>query len=397
MDNIISYILCFGWLPWLLFGLLGFGLGAWLFSRNRSVGDLSMEGEGQLRAEADGLRARINELEGNLTTSNSEVSSLKTKLATAGAGVAAGAVAASAAGGAAANDDDETYALEWRNRYLAARVKYLEGRIAEAPKKKAPAKKKAVAKKKTVKVATAKPVVKKAAPKKKVTVKKAAPKKKVTVKKAAAKKVTKTRVLYDKPTEGKPDDLKLISGVGPKLEKTLNKTGVYYFKQIANWNKSNVKMVNDKLDAFPGRIERDEWVRQAKGLAKGTGAAKAKPAAKKAPAKKAPAKTAKSANDKYYAWIRKYDSRASMSTIDNIVKYCGPSLKSRDASLVACSDEAELNRIAKGFCTKKLGMKSGQAELVKKTCEKMKGDRMKNRAVFYYLAAKSAGKLGIFK
>lgn len=39
-------------------------------------------------------------------------------------------------------DTDETYALEWRNRYLAARVKYLEERLSEksAPKAKAAAK-----------------------------------------------------------------------------------------------------------------------------------------------------------------------------------------------------------------------------------------------------------------
>jgi len=284
MENIISYILCFGWLPWLLFGLLGLLLGRLLWGGNKNVGDLSIEGEGQLRAEADGLRARINELEGNISARDTEVSGLKASLAAAGAGAAAGAVATKAA----ANDDDETYALEWRNRYLAARVKYLEGRVSEgSTKKKAPAKKKAVAKKRTVKAVAKKPAVKKAAPKKK----------------AVAKKAVKTKVLYDSPTAGKPDDLKLISGVGPKLEKMLNKTGVYYFPQIANWKKADVKMVNDKLGAFPGRIERDEWVRQAKGLAKGTGAAKAapkkakaKPAAKKtAPAKK---KTAKSANDK---------------------------------------------------------------------------------------------------
>ncbi|NNC36720.1 MAG: DUF2853 family protein [Hyphomonadaceae bacterium] len=165
-------------------------------------------------------------------------------------------------------------------------------------------------------------------------------------------------------------------------------------------------MVNDKLGAFPGRIERDEWVRQAKGLAKGAGAAKAAPkkaAPKKAKAKpaakkKTPAKkSAANANEKYYAKIRKYDSRASTTVIDNIVKYCGPALRSRDASLIACSDEAELNRVAKGFCTKKLGMTSGQTEAVKNTCEKMKADRMKNRAVFYYLLAKAEGKLSLFK
>ena len=381
MENIISYILCFGWLPWLLFGLLGLLLGRLLWGGSKNVGDLSVEGEGQLRAEADSLRARINELEGNVSARDTDISGLKASLAAATAGAAAGAVATKAA----ANDDDETYALEWRSRYLAARVKYLEGRVADGgTKKKAAPKKKAVAKKRTVKAVAKKPVVKKAAPKKKAVAKKA-----------------KTKVLYDSPTAGKPDDLKLISGVGPKLEKMLNKTGVYYFPQIANWKSADVKMVNDKLGAFPGRIERDEWVRQAKGLAKGAGAKKAAPAkakAKPAAKKKAPAKkAAKSANDKYYTNIRKYDSRASTTVIDNIVKYCGPSLKSRDASLVACSDEAELNRIAKGFCTKKLGMKSGQAEAVQKVCTKMKQDRMKNRAVFYYLLAKAEGKLSLFK
>ena len=106
-------------------------------------------------------------------------------------------------------------------------------------------------------------------------------------------------------------------------------------------------MVNDKLGAFPGRIERDEWVRQAKGLAKGV-------AAKKVPAKKT-AKVAKSAspNAKYLAEVRKYDAKASAAVIDNIVKYCGIALRSRDSSLVACSQEHELNTIAKGFATKK--------------------------------------------
>ncbi|MBX2846802.1 MAG: hypothetical protein KTR16_00665 [Acidiferrobacterales bacterium] len=67
---------------------------------------------------------------------------------------------------------------------------------------------------------------------------------------------------------GKPDDLKEISGVGPKLEKMLHGIGVYYFWQVADWKKSDVKEADDLLDAFKGRIERDEWVKQAKKLAK---------------------------------------------------------------------------------------------------------------------------------
>ena len=78
------------------------------------------------------------------------------------------------------------------------------------------------------------------------------------------------------------------------------------------------------------------------------------------------------------------------------MKYCGVALRSRDSSLVACSDEAEKDRVAKGFVTKKLGLTSGQSDLVADVCTTMKPDRFKNRVTFYYLAAKKAGKLSIF-
>ena len=61
MSNIIAFVLCFLVLPLLLMGLLGLLLG-WLFFRGKKVeGDLSVEGEGALRAEADSLRARVQE------------------------------------------------------------------------------------------------------------------------------------------------------------------------------------------------------------------------------------------------------------------------------------------------------------------------------------------------
>jgi predicted flap endonuclease-1-like 5' DNA nuclease len=65
---------------------------------------------------------------------------------------------------------------------------------------------------------------------------------------------------------GGRDDLKLISGVGPKLEKLLNENGVYYFWQVASWNRDDIKIIDDRLDVFKGRISRDEWVKQAKNL-----------------------------------------------------------------------------------------------------------------------------------
>ncbi len=74
---------------------------------------------------------------------------------------------------------------------------------------------------------------------------------------------------------GKKDDLKKIHGIGPKLEKLLNKLGVYYFWQISDWTKRDISFVDEKLDVFQGRIERDSWVLQAKSLARLNGAAKA--------------------------------------------------------------------------------------------------------------------------
>ena len=65
-----------------------------------------------------------------------------------------------------------------------------------------------------------------------------------------------------------PDDLKLISGVGPKLEEKLHGLGVYTYAQVAGWGRAERQWVDDHLK-FRGRIERDDWVGQAKALAKG--------------------------------------------------------------------------------------------------------------------------------
>ena len=414
MSNIIAFIICFLLIPLLLIGLLGLFLG-WLLFRGKKVeGDLSVEGEGALRAEADSLRARVQELEGRVSTRDTEITGLKGKLAAAaGAGaVAAAATAAVATKSEEAASDDDTYALEWRNRYLAARVKYLEGQVAEAPKPKA---KKPAAKRKIA----AKPKAK-AKPKPK-----AKPK---TTRKPRAKAAPKPKVLYtDGPTDGAPDDLKLIKGIGPKFEKDLNGKGIYYFRQIGAWKAKDVTMVEGVIDSFPGRIGRGEWVKQAKGLAKGgaprpmkgapsTGKKKpgpkpgtkrgaltaaGKPRRKPGPKAGSKRKTSKSGSgdaafEKYYANVRKFDPKARRPVVQGIVKYCGASLKSRDASLVACSDEAELKRVANGFVTKKLEQTSGQMDVVQAVCQEMKSERFKNRVTFYYLAAKKTRKLGKF-
>ena len=64
------------------------------------------------------------------------------------------------------------------------------------------------------------------------------------------------------------DDLKLISGVGPKIEGVLHSLGIYTFAQVASWKKAEREWVDGYI-SFHGRIERDDWVKQAKALAKG--------------------------------------------------------------------------------------------------------------------------------
>lgn len=67
--------------------------------------------------------------------------------------------------------------------------------------------------------------------------------------------------------QGTADDLKMISGVGPVLEGKLNDLGIYHFWQIAGWSADEVTWVDGFLN-FKGRIGRDDWVAQAKELAK---------------------------------------------------------------------------------------------------------------------------------
>ncbi|MGB0497971.1 MAG: 50S ribosomal protein L21 [Rubricella sp.] len=102
--------------------------------------------------------------------------------------------------------------------------------------------------------------------------KKAAPKAKAKAEAApapaaAATEATGTRPanLLDAP-KGEADDLKKISGVGPALLKKLNGLGIYHFWQIAEWGADEIAFVDNEL-SFKGRIERDNWIAQAKEFA----------------------------------------------------------------------------------------------------------------------------------
>ena len=87
--------------------------------------------------------------------------------------------------------------------------------------------------------------------------------------KAAAKSEGGKPEGLKKARGGKPDNLKEIKGIGPQLEKLLNSMGYFHFDQIAAWKKKDVEWVDDNLLKFKGRASRDEWVKQAKVLAKG--------------------------------------------------------------------------------------------------------------------------------
>jgi len=75
-------------------------------------------------------------------------------------------------------------------------------------------------------------------------------------------------LLLTEPRAGSKDNLQLIKGVGNVLESLLNETGIYHFDQIANLSKEEILWLDNSM-SFPGRIEREEWIAQAKELAAG--------------------------------------------------------------------------------------------------------------------------------
>lgn len=75
--------------------------------------------------------------------------------------------------------------------------------------------------------------------------------------------------MLEAPRDGQADDLKMIKGIGPKLEQLLHSMGVYHFDQIAAWSEAELAWVDANLEGFKGRASRDEWVAQAQNLATG--------------------------------------------------------------------------------------------------------------------------------
>ncbi|MCK4712187.1 MAG: 50S ribosomal protein L21 [Marinosulfonomonas sp.] len=91
---------------------------------------------------------------------------------------------------------------------------------------------------------------------------------KATAKPATKKAPAKAAAPKKAAAAAGADDLKQLSGVGPALEKKLIEAGVTTFAQIAGWSKADIADMDTKL-SFKGRIDREDWVAQAKKLAKG--------------------------------------------------------------------------------------------------------------------------------
>lgn len=139
------------------------------------------------------------------------------------------------------DQNDEATRLRWRNRYLEGRVKYLEEELVRTG---------------GLSAADGTPA-------------------------AATDAIIRARAnegeqpeLFEAPRDGAADDLKLIAGIGPKLEQKLNSIGIWHYTQIAGWTQQQIDWVNAAI-SFHGRVERERWVLQAKALLEGAAPAAA--------------------------------------------------------------------------------------------------------------------------
>ncbi len=93
---------------------------------------------------------------------------------------------------------------------------------------------------------------------------------KAETRKPAAKEPPKAKGIsnrLDAPRGGKADSLIRIKGIGPVNERKLNEHGIFHFDQIAAWKKADIEAAEAYL-AFDGRIAREDWIGQAKALAR---------------------------------------------------------------------------------------------------------------------------------
>ena len=101
----------------------------------------------------------------------------------------------------------------------------------------------------------------------------------------------------------------------------------------------------------------------------------------------------------YVENIKQYTAEVHEGAVQGIVSHCGIALQSKDASLVAASDPAELERVRESFLVKKLGREESEADLdaaIAAVVGKMSDERNKSRVTVYYLLAEHFGQLTDF-
>ncbi|NHB68821.1 hypothetical protein [Perlabentimonas gracilis] len=104
-----------------------------------------------------------------------------------------------------------------------------------------------------------------------ITLKNAKNEQKISEQEETLDEISKRKHLIDYSSFGRAtidekDDLQMISGIGPFIEERLNAIDIYSFKQISKFNAKDIEKINIAIEYFAGRIERDEWVAQAKEL-----------------------------------------------------------------------------------------------------------------------------------
>ncbi len=189
---------------------------------------------GVLTQDAEGLRARIEDLERLLAEARAE------------------GVKAAEAGVRLADAEDDLIRARWKGRYLEARVRHLETVLSER-----------------LNAERAAPPEAKPAPALVPAPVEPAPPKAEPAAAAGPLRLERPSAL-SAPRAGAPDDLRLIEGVPPQAESTLNALGVYHFDQIAAWSEANIAWVDQYLN-LRGRIVREQWIAQARALMQGAG------------------------------------------------------------------------------------------------------------------------------
>lgn len=262
------------WMELLLAALFG-GVIGWALQRMRSEQAATSTVSSRTGDREAGERARrIVDLEGQVKALQAESAELRSRLAGVPAAQPAGA------SGLAAPPVEGEDSLVWKNRYLESRVRFLDGKLKEAESQIDTLQQSSASgtdaremerlhwrvryldgrtrfleeelQRASAPAGSAAAVVS-------------------TSPTAAASPPgvgARPASLLSAPRNGAADDLKEITGIGPKLEKTLHELGVFHFDQIAAWSQAEIDWVNNSM-SFRGRIEREKWVEQAAALARG--------------------------------------------------------------------------------------------------------------------------------